>query len=119
MPSDAARVFAETAFFTGTGLQQGMGNREFELTADARDYWLDRHQASIPAALKAPNADWDTDRYAVLPQAINLGKYAAEFAIADHHGAGPIQVTRAHVEQASLKVNSLVLCGYCIQHQGD
>jgi len=119
MPIDAARVFAETAFFTGTGLQQGMGNRAFELTADARDYWLDRHQVSIPLALKAPNADWDTDRAAVLAQAINLGKYAAEFAIADHHGTGPIQVTRAHVEKASQKVNDLVLCGYCIEHAGD
>ena len=111
-------MFAETAFFTGTGLQQGMGNRPFELTAEAREYWLDRHQVSIPLGLKAPNADWDKDRAAVLAQAINLGKYAAEFAIADHHGAGPIQITRAHVEQASTKVNDLFFCGYCLQHDG-
>ena len=112
---EAARVFAETALYTGTGLQREMGQRDFELTAEARDYWLNRHQASIPRALKAPSTNWERDRADVIQQAINLGKYAAQFAIADAHGGPPIQVTRDHVERASTKVNELVECGYCLE----
>jgi hypothetical protein len=114
MSNEAARVFAETAFYTGIGIQREMDQRKFVLTDEARDYWLDRHEETIPRALKSPATNWERDRAPVIEQAINLGIYAAQFAIADHHGAGPVEITREHVERASQKVNSLNICGYCM-----
>jgi len=115
MSNEAARVFAETAFYTGVGIQREMGQRNYVLTDEARDYWLERHQVTIPRALRAAGTDWATDRPVVIERAINLGTLAAQFAIADHHGAGPIAITRNHVVQASQKVSVPNVCGYCME----
>jgi hypothetical protein len=117
MPEDpiemlAARVFAETAFYTGKGMAQAMAadGKDFMLDDEARAYWLDKHAASIPKALNRPDADWEQDRKVVLPQAENLGRYAAEFAIQDQPNKNTITVTKDHVKKASTKVNQSGAC---------
>lgn len=111
MNTKAAKVFAETAFHTGIGMERAMAGKDFILIAEARDYWLDKHAKSIVKALKRAKADWDQDRKLVLPRAEDLGKIAADLAIADHAGGKPpIQVKKDHVKNASKKVNKDALC---------
>jgi hypothetical protein len=118
----AAKVFAETAFETGAGMQEAMGGKLYFLDPDARDYWLTKHAVSIPKALKISNGDWEHDRTVVLPRAHDLGQFAAEFALADAGSTVPVQVTKKHVKAASIKVNKDKRCragrivgggGYC------
>lgn len=106
----AARVFAETAFQTGAGMQGAMGGKDYFLDDDARAYWLTKHAASIPKALKRPGADWEQDRKLVNPRARDLGQFAAEFALADAGNTVPVQVTKEHVKAASKKVNQDKRC---------
>jgi hypothetical protein len=124
MTTLGGKVFAETAFFTGAGMQSAMGGRPYALTPEARDYWLDKHAKTIPIALKRKTADWETDRTIVIQQAINLGAFAAQFALKDAKPTGIVTVDVQHVQAASKKVNDSMKaasrkvteprnCGYC------
>lgn len=123
MTTLAGKVFGETAFFTGAGMENVMAGRPYALTPEARDYWLNKHATSIPIALTRKTANWETDRPIVVLQATNLGKFAAQFALADAPPAGIVKVDIQHVKAASKKVNDSKVCqaaaaqpgggGYC------
>jgi hypothetical protein len=113
----AAKVFAETAFFTGAGMEKGMAGRDFFLDDKARDFWLIKHARTITRALKNPGADWEQDRTVVLPRALDLGKFAAEFALADG-SSEPVEVKRKHVVAASKKVSKDRRCKAAMKKTG-
>jgi hypothetical protein len=123
MSSEAARVFAETAFYTALGMQREMGQRDFAITAEAREYWLDRHEVTIVRKLEE-GGDWERDRPTVTQRALDLGRRAAQYAIKDF-GNGQVsserkivEVRREHVERATSEIirrMGQVTSSYCLR----
>jgi hypothetical protein len=122
MTKRAAMVLAENSFFSGAGMEAVMKGRDYFLSPAARDFWLEKHAASVPIALKRKTANWEEDRKKVTPRARDLGRFAAEFSLKDALATGPVEVTEKHVRAASDKVSRDRRChaasqktlgGYC------
>ena len=116
MDMQAAKVLVEVALFAGMGMERAMAGKRYSVDVEAIAFWTDRYTTTIPNALKSEGANWDQDRKVVNSQAEELGRFAAEFALAGWNGTEPVRVTRAHVIAASNKVMRIpTLCGYCTE----
>ena len=104
-----AVILAECALHVGRGMESEMqkdpGKRQWVLTSEAREFWIEYHMRSIPQAFEkyGSGANWTKQRGIVTGMAGVLGITAAQYALADPDNKDErvIQVTLEHVERAT------------------
>ena len=100
----AAQVLGECAFAVGQAIEREMADakppRPYRMAPSARDFWIELHLESIPAALKK-GSNWTRDRAGVLLMAGVLGRRAAQNALVEADGKERVTIKKKHVKKAS------------------